>query len=377
VFVKLFFLSFLIFPLEAAFSFSLDSRLRGNEGVQVRSGLFQVRNDEAPVRGDKVVRSDFSSVGEEGTKEVVIQIEKGMSFQSIARLLKKEELINSIFYFKVLAWFRGDSKKIKSGEYAFQKDTPHWKILNTLVEGKTRLHRITFYEGYNIYEMARALEEGNFLEKEKFISLCHDPELIYELLKEKRNSLEGYLFPDTYHIPLPVDPEKLIRKMVRGFFKVYNEVSRGGGAARAGSLRLNRHESVILASIVEKETGLAAERSLIASVFYNRLKKGMRLESDPTILYGMMKEAGDLVTLNIRKKNILRKTPYNTYRLSGFPAGPISNPGEESLRAVFKPDESSFLYFVSRNDGSHVFSKTYKEHKKAVDRYQRRILRKK
>ena len=347
--MKLFFLSFLIFPLMVVFSFS-------SEGV---------------------VKSDSSPVGEEDREELVIQVEKGMSFQSIARLLKKKGLINSVFYFKVLAWFRGDSKKIKSGEYAFQKDTPHWEILNTLVEGKTRLHRITFYEGYNIYEMARALEEGNFLEKEKFISLCHDSDLIYELIKEKRNSLEGYLFPDTYHIPLPVDPEKLIRKMVQGFFKVYNEVSRGGvKSAKAGSLRLTLHESVILASIVEKETGLAEERSLIASVFYNRLKKGMRLESDPTILYGMMKEAGDLVTLNIRKKNILRKTPYNTYRLSGFPAGPISNPGEESLRAVFKPDESSFLYFVSRNDGSHVFSKTYEEHKKAVDRYQRRILRK-
>ena len=246
------------------------------------------------------------------------------------------------------------------------------------MEGKTRLHRITFYEGYNIYEMAKALEEGNFLDKEKFISLFHDPDLIYELLKQKKDSLEGYLFPDTYHIPMPVDPEKLIRKMVRGFFKVYDKISQEGlKTAGVGSLRLTRHESVILASLVEKETGLAEERSLIASVFYNRLKKKMRLESDPTILYGMMREAGDLVTLNIRKKDILRKTPYNTYRLSGFPAGPISNPGEESLRAVFEPKESSFLYFVSRNDGSHIFSKTYEEHKKAVDLYQRRILRKK
>ncbi len=361
--VKVFFL-FSVFFLFVGFSFWIPA-FKGQEAL----------------RGLPVVSGGQDSAGMmtnvEETEEVIIQIEKGMSLQSIARLLKKKGLINNVFYFKVLAWLKGDSTKIKSGEYAFQKDTPGWKILNTLVEGKTRLHRITFYEGYNIYEMARTLEEGNFLDKEKFISLCHDPDLIYELLKEKRDSLEGYLFPDTYHIPMPVDPRKLIRKMVEGFLKAYHEVSQEGlKKAGSGALHLTRHESVILASIVEKETGLAEERSLIASVFYNRLKKGMRLESDPTILYGMMREAGDLVTLNIRKKDILKKTPYNTYRLSGFPAGPISNPGKESLRAVFEPKESSFLYFVSRNDGSHVFSKTYKEHKKAVDRYQRRISRK-
>lgn len=325
----------------------------------------------------KMTMEDSTSVSVGEAEEIIIQIEKGMSLQSVARLLKKEKLINSVFYFKVLAGLRGDSTKIQSGEYAFQKPVTSWEILDTLVEGKTRLHRITFYEGYNIYEMAKALEEGNFLDRKKFISLCHDSDFIYELLKEKKDSLEGYLFPDTYYVPLPVDPEKLIRKMVKGFFNAYNKISRKGlkTAGVDSSLRLTRHETVILASIVEKETGLAKERSLIASVFYNRLKKGMRLESDPTILYGMMREAGDLVTLNIRKKDILRKTPYNTYRLFGFPAGPISNPGEESLRAVFEPEDSSFFYFVSRNDGSHVFSKTYEEHKKAVDRYQRRILR--
>ena len=321
----------------------------------------------------------FSAFANKGQgEEVIVRIEKGMSFQAVARLLKKGGLINSVFYFRVLAWFRGESKKVQSGEYSFQKNTPYWKILEVLVEGKTRLHRVTFYEGYNIYEMAKVLEEGGFLDKEQFISLCHNADLIYELLKEKRDSLEGYLFPDTYHIPLPVDPEKLIRKMVRGFLKVYDRLSKKGlKKAGAGAVRLSRHEAVILASIVEKETGLAKERSLIASVFYNRLNKGMRLESDPTILYGMMRKAGGLVALNIRKKDILQKTPYNTYRLSGFPAGPISNPGEESLKAVFEPAKSDFLYFVSRNDGSHVFSKTYREHEKAVDRYQRRILRKK
>ena len=307
----------------------------------------------------------------------LIHIEKGMSVNKVAKILKEAKLINNIFYFKFLAWLSGNSTKIKSGEYAFKKNISSREILSTLVKGKVYLHPITFPEGYNIFEMAKALEKKKFLKRKDFISLCHDLDFIYALLGEKRNSLEGYLFPDTYYVPRPAHPRLLIRNMVEAFLRVYNKLSQEGSlSAGSGPMRLSRHEVVILASIVEKETGRAEERNLIASVFYNRLQKKMRLESDPTILYGMMKEVGDLVPLNIRKKDILRKTPYNTYRISGFPAGPISNPGEHSLKAVFKPENSSFLYFVSRNNGSHVFSKTYEEHKKAVDRYQRALRKK-
>ncbi|MDE0517971.1 MAG: endolytic transglycosylase MltG [Bdellovibrionales bacterium] len=301
-----------------------------------------------------------------------ISIKKGMPVSEVAKTLKEAGLIKSIFYFKFLAWLSGKSTKIKSGEYVFTKDSSNWDILSTLVKGEVYLHPVTFPEGYNIYEIAKTLAEKNLLKREDFISLCYDSDFVYHLLGEKRDSLEGYLFPDTYYVSRPVNPRSLIRNMVRAFLSVYNKFSRAGRlSAGSGSVRLSRHEAVILASIVEKETGQAQERSLIASVFYNRLRKKMRLESDPTILYGMMREVRDLVPLNIRKKDILRKTPYNTYRLSRFPVGPISNPGEEALKAVFKPKQSDFLYFVSRNDGSHVFSKTYKEHKKAVDYYQR------
>ncbi len=311
----------------------------------------------------------------EASEKVIVRIEKGMSLNAVAEKLKEAGLIYRGFYFKLLALWRGNSKEIQSGEYGFEKKTSIREILNVLVEGKVYLHSITFPEGYNLYEISEALQKKQLLKKEEFISLCHDPDFIYELLGENRKSLEGYLFPDTYHVPRPVAPRQLIRRMVQGFLQVYAELSENGRlSAGSGNIHLNRHESVILASIVEKETGLPVERPLIASVFYNRLQKKMRLESDPTILYGMMKEAGGLIPLNIRRKDILKHTPYNTYRIKGFPAGPISNPGKHALQAVFKPKLSDFLYFVSRNDGSHVFSKTYKEHKKAVDFFQKSLI---
>ncbi|MDE0119509.1 MAG: endolytic transglycosylase MltG [Bdellovibrionales bacterium] len=348
------------FLVALLFFSSSSSSLEEQKGLVATSGKNQ-KVTEKPV----LVKTGIKPAG-------YILIEKGMSVSEVAKILKEAGLIKNIFYFKFLAWLSGKSTKIKSGEYAFKNNSSSWDILSTLVKGEVYLHPVTFPEGYNIYEIAKTLEEKNLLKRKDFISLCYDSDFIYQLLGEKQDSLEGYLFPDTYYVARPVNPRRLIRTMVEAFLLVYNKLSQDGRlSAGSESVRLSRHEAVILASIVEKETGQAQERSLIASVFYNRLRKKMRLESDPTILYGMMREAGDLIPLNIRRKDILRKTPYNTYRISRFPAGPISNPGEEALKAVFKPKKSDYLYFVSRNDGSHVFSKTYKEHKKAVDRYQR------
>ena len=322
---------------------------------------------------NQYAKNEKISASKSEKKLIIIKVKKGMSFHQVAELLKTAGLIDNIFYFKFLAWFRGEMTKIKSGEYAFEPGISNQSILNILVSGKIQLHKITFPEGYNIYEIARDLEKQNFLKAKDFLSVCHDSHFIEKLLGEKRNSLEGYLFPDTYYLPQPIDAKHLIKQMVKSFFTVYEQVKIKNSKRK---IQLNRHETVILASIVEKETGLAKERALIASVFYNRLKKRMRLESDPTILYGMMKKAGGLVPLNIRKKDILQKTPYNTYRISALPKGPISNPGEKALKAVFEPELSDFLYFVSRNDGSHVFSKTYKEHKKNVEIYQKSLIRK-
>ena len=319
------------------------------------------------------VFSSGALVEEVAEDEILLKIEKNSTFKQIAELLKKKGLIKNTFIFTAYAWLLGESTKIQAGEYVFKKDTSPQIILDKLVKGEVHLYPLTFPEGYNMYEIAEVLEKKHSVDQEEFLSLCQNPDFIYELLQEKVDSLEGYLFPETYKVPHPIDTRSLIRQMVQNFFKAYNEVSNKGQIkASLKEVILNPHEAVILASVVEKETGLPQERALIAGVFYNRLNKKMRLESDPTILYGMMREKGGLVTLNIRKKNILKKTPYNTYRIKRLPYGPIANPGKEALKAVFNPKPSSYLYFVSRNNGSHVFSKTYEEHKKAVDKFQRR-----
>ena len=305
------------------------------------------------------------------TQKKIIKIEKGWSFDRIANTLKKTKLLRSTTCFKALAWWRKDSTHIQAGEYIFPVHATPLDILDILVKGKTRLHSITFPEGYNIYEIAHTLEKRGFLKQEDFISLSLEPDLIQNLLGEKVDSLEGYLFPDTYKLSKPISSKTLIKLMVNRFLTVYSNLS------GQPPMNLRRHEVVTLASIVEKETGVPQERSLIAGVFYNRLKKNMRLESDPTILYGMMKKQGKLIELNIRKTDILNKTPYNTYRINGFPAGPISNPGAQALKAVFTPQNSDFLYFVSRNDGTHIFSTNFETHQKAVNRYQKNLLKKK
>ncbi len=306
----------------------------------------------------------------------VIHIKKGMSLNQVAKEMQQLGLIKSIWRFKLLAWWKRASIRIRSGEYELRVGSSPSEILNILVNGNIRLHKITFPEGYNLFEIAEVLARGGFLDKKRFIDLSHNKRWIKGLNIGKVDSLEGYLFPDTYYISRPIRPEALIRQMVQRFLSVYNRLKRTH-FFKPRPVPLTRHQLVILASIVEKETGAAKERPLIASVFYNRLRKRMRLESDPTILYGMLKERGGVMPTNIRKRDILRKTAYNTYKLSSWPAGPIANPGKAALRAVFAPASSSYLYFVSRNNGTHVFSKTYREHRRAVNRWQKKIVMKK
>ncbi len=177
------------------------------------------------------------------------------------------------------------------------------------------------------------------------------------------DTFEGYLFPDTYHFPGDVQAEKIIQAMVKRFHAVFTPEWR----TRAETLGFTVHQAVILASIVEKETGDPSERPVISSVFHNRLKRNMRLESDPTVIYGIKNFNG-----NITRKDLKRKTPYNTYRIKGLPAGPISNPGKESIRAVLYPANTRFLYFVSKKNGTHAFSTNLADHNRAVRQYQLR-----
>ncbi len=298
-----------------------------------------------------------------GSKEFVqrFEIAKGDSTRKIIQNLKQSQFIYS--YFPYILFLR--PVQFKAGEYSLSSTYNSYEIFRILSSGKVISYDITFPEGFNMFEMVDLLSQNNLVSREEFLKWSRDPDFILSLLGEKLRSLEGYLYPDTYKITKGMPAQQLIKLMVGEFLKNYQSISSSFDAG------LTRHQLVILASLVEKETGAGWERPRIASVFYNRLKKGMRLQSDPTILYGMMMELG-YMPQNIRKKDILKKTDYNTYTVKAFPKGPIANPGRSALEAVLNPEKTSFYYFVSKNDGTHVFSEDLKSHEKAVDLYQRK-----
>lgn len=293
--------------------------------------------------------------------EPPFHVESGAFVHDIISSLKERRLVRKYFPYRI--FYRWSS--FHAGEYRLSSRMSAYLIFKTLSEGKVITYDLTFPEGTNMFEMAQMLDRRRIMEAESFLKACHDKELILNLLGESVESLEGYLYPDTYRLARGMPARRLAANMVKEFFKNYE------GLPSSIHSILSRHQVVILASLVEKETGSHGERARIASVFHNRLKKGMKFQSDPTILYGLLIKTG-VMPHNIRKKDILSFTPYNTYTVPGFPKGPISNPGLKSLKAVLNPEDTDYYYFVSRNDGSHVFSKTLSAHNKAVDKYQRK-----
>jgi UPF0755 protein len=302
------------------------------------------------------------------SEEVIFEVPSGKSFHVIAQQLEKKGLVTSAFKLRVLAKLTNQGSHVKVGEYAMNRGMTPGEILLLLTSGKSIQYPVTFPEGSNIYEMAATLEGKKLYKAGEFLKACHDKALIHELLGIDVSSLEGYLFPETYNVTRYTPLNDLLRAMVQNFKNAYQALE---NQMKSQGLMppLARHELVILASVVEKETGAPEERPLIASVFYNRLTKGMKLQSDPTIIYGIWVDTGAYKN-NITKDDILKPTRYNTYTVAKLPFGPISNPGRESLQAVLKPAKSEYLYFVSHNDGTHAFSKTYEEHNKAVKNFQ-------
>lgn len=296
-------------------------------------------------------------------ERVVFEIPHGATFVQIARQLSKQGLVRGYFRFRVFAKITGQESRIKSGEYELDRGMTPQKILSVLASGKSIMYPVTFPEGSNLLDMANILEKRGFYKASEFLAMCRNPEVIKELIGEGVTSLEGYLFPDTYNLTKFTPLKELLGTMVQKFATAYNEV------APTATVRMTRHEVVTLASVIEKETGAANERPLISSVFHNRLLKKMRLQSDPTILYGIWAETGTMKD-NITKDDILRPTPYNTYTVAALPFGPIANPGKQALVAAMRPETSDYLFFVSRNDGTHVFTSNYQDHLKAVRSFQ-------
>jgi UPF0755 protein len=285
----------------------------------------------------------------------------------VAQALQEQGVVRSAFNLRVLARLT-HQEQLKRGEYALNKGMTPREVLSTLATGKSIQYPITFPEGANIYDMAAVLNAKGMYKGDDFLAMVRNRAVIQELLGVEVSTLEGYLFPETYHVTRFTPLRELVANMVQNFKTTYGQLENDLKAS-GKQPPLARHEIVTLASVVEKETGAPEERPMIASVFYNRINKKMKLQSDPTIVYGIWVETG-AYKQNITKDDISRPTRYNTYTVPRLPWGPISNPGREALRATLNPATSENFYFVSRNDGTHIFTKTYDDHLKAVKTFQ-------
>jgi UPF0755 protein len=298
-------------------------------------------------------------------RSVDFQVKPGSTLGAIARDLEGERLVRSARAFETLARWRGLAGELRAGEYDLSPHLSAGQILDRIAEGRVRTYRIVIPEGLTAAEIAERLEEEDLAEPGEFLSAVRSQELVNELDLEGE-SLEGYLFPETYQLARGLPATEIARVMVAQFHAVWTEIAPG-----SEDLGLSMLETVTLASIIEKETGVPEERALIAAVFHNRLQRGMRLASDPTVIYGIPQFDG-----NLRRSDLEdAANPYNTYQIPGLPPGPIANPGADALRAAVAPASSSYLFFVSRNDGTHEFSNSYAEHAAAVDRFQKKRRR--
>jgi len=294
----------------------------------------------------------------------VIFIKKGTPLGRVGEVLEEEGIIANRYFFVFLTTILGKKAKIKAGEYEFQTPVLPLEVLAALAKGQVKRHLVTIPEGFTLSQIGQLLDHLNLVEKEKFFQKTSSPAFIDALgLSQLAGpTLEGYLFPDTYHLLREMDPEEAIQMMVHQFRKVFGPEF----AHWASELGISEREVVILASIIEKETSLPEEKPLISAVFHNRLRKRIPLQSDPTVIYGIRNFNG-----NLTKEDLMRPSPYNTYLLAGLPPTPICNPGRDSLLAAVHPAPVSYLYFVSKNNGSHHFSSDIEEHNRAVWKYQK------
>ena len=302
---------------------------------------------------------------EESLPSKIVLIPEGATFQQVAALLAREGLIRSRSAFVLLGRSHSADRKIHAGEYELNPAMTPADILSKLMSGQVLLHSVTIPEGMTMAHIGELLGQKELGDPRQLARLMKDRGFV-KSLGIKADTLEGYLYPDTYRFPRTVKAKDVLTAMVDRLREVYGPDLQ----ARAQDLKMTQHEVLTLASVIEKETGVSEEREEISAVFHNRLKKGIPLQSDPTVIYGLPEFDG-----NIRKKDLSNPSPYNTYRVAGLPPGPIASPGIEAIRAALYPSNSRALYFVSKNDGTHQFSSTLAEHNEAVEKYQKRPFR--
>jgi UPF0755 protein len=295
----------------------------------------------------------------------VVMIPDGSTFQQVAALLERERLIKSRSVFVLFGKSQSAERKVHAGEYELNPGMTPAEILSKLLNGQVLLHPLTIPEGLTVAQIADLVSQQGLTDRVEFLRLAKDRAFIASL-GIKAETLEGYLYPNTYKFPRAVKAREVLATMVEQLRQVVGSDL----LARMQELKMTMHEVLTLASVIEKETGSGGERPEISAVFHNRLKKHIPLQSDPTVIYGLPAFDG-----NLHKKDLSSPSPYNTYRVQGLPPGPIANPGIQAIRATLYPSDSRSLYFVSRNDGTHQFSTTLIEHNQAVEKYQKRPFR--
>jgi UPF0755 protein len=302
------------------------------------------------------------------TDEQFVEVPGGLLSQGIGRLLVDAGVVRDLATWRIAVWQSGAGTMLKAGEYRFVGAMTPGAVVDKIARGDVYLRSVTFPEGLTIRQMARVYEAAGLGTREVFAAAAHDAGHVSSLDPQALD-LEGYLFPDTYALPRRASAADLIRRMVTRFEAVLTDDLRG--AARADGLTVR--QLVTLASLVEKETARPDERPLVAAVYRNRLNKRMGLQCDPTVIYALELRGG--FSGNLTRADLGVASPYNTYRHAGLPPGPIAAPGQASLEAAAHPAAVDYLYFVSRNDGSHAFASTLAEHNRNVLTYQVRYFR--
>ena len=293
-------------------------------------------------------------------QEFELTITKGSSLNQICNNLEKLGLITNTNYFKLLAVLKGKQNRVKAGYFKLNTGMTPPLILEHLLNPIAKEVVFTIPEGYSIKQIAELLQDANIIpDKNEFIQLAYEKRY-WQDLSIKGKTMEGYLFPDTYRIHENATPKEIIDMMISSFFHKIKPFKKD-----IEKSPYSLEKIITIASIIEKETSVPEERKKISSVIFNRLKRNMRLQMDPTVIYGINNFNG-----NLTKKDLQTFNPYNTYKIKGIPPGPIANPGIESIEAAIFPDKTKLLYFVAKNDGTHIFSKSFSQHQKYVRKYQ-------
>lgn len=296
------------------------------------------------------------------TETVTMIVSPGRSLSGVAQELERTGVIRSSLALRIIARWNDQGGQIQAGSYRFSQAATPGEILNRLTQGDVEKVTLTIPEGFTLQQIIERIDQQGYGSKAKLMELAYDSAFITSL-NISADSLEGYLYPETYLFAPGNDERALLKMMVNQFqMKVTSELKKS-----AQQVGLSLHQLVTLASIIEKETGVVDEMPLISSVFHNRLKRRIPLQTDPTVIYGIKDFDG-----NITRKHLKTATPYNTYMIRGLPPGPIASPGLAALKAATSPAKTKLLYFVARGDGSHKFSKSLKEHNAAVLKYQLR-----